>query len=94
MMESKSFLKNEENPENKEIFVYGFKHIKTDKVDNFFLIGCESDELYENDQPFNFCSNKFINKEIQKRDFKITGWSFRTLYKRNNFFKFKAFVCS
>ena len=29
----KSYMKNEEIPENKETFVYGFKRIKTDKVD-------------------------------------------------------------
>ena len=45
MMECKSYIKNEEIPENKEIFIYGFKHIKTDKIDQFILIGCESDEL-------------------------------------------------
>ena len=46
MMECKSYMKNEDIPENKEIFVYGFKHIKTDKVNNYLLIECESDKLY------------------------------------------------
>ena len=46
-MECKSYLKNEEIPVNKEIFVYGSKHVKADKVDNNILIGCDSDELYE-----------------------------------------------
>ena len=62
MMERKSYLKNEDNTEKKEIFIYGFTHVKTDKIDNYFLIGCESDDLYENDNLFNFWSNKFINK--------------------------------
>ena len=34
----------------------------------------KSNELYENDKLFNFWSNKFINNEIEKRDFQITGW--------------------
>ena len=33
MMECKSYMKNGDIPENKETFVYGFKHVKTDKVD-------------------------------------------------------------
>ena len=69
MMECKSYMKNEDIPENKKILVYRFKHVKTDKIDNYILIGCESDELYENN---NFWSNKFINKEIEMRNFKIT----------------------
>ena len=56
MMECKSYMKNEDVPENKEIFVYGFKHVKTDQIDNYILFGCESDELYENDKLFNFWS--------------------------------------
>ena len=54
MMECKSYIKNEEISENKEIFIYGFKHVKRDKIDNYILIGCKSDELYENDIQFNF----------------------------------------
>ena len=50
-------MKNKDIPENKEIFVHGFKHNKTDKVDNYILIKCESDKLYENDKLFNFWSN-------------------------------------
>ena len=65
MMECKSYNKNEVIPENKKI--YGFKHIKTDKVDNYILIGCESDALYGSDKLFNFWSNKCIIKEIKKR---------------------------
>ena len=44
------------------LVVYGFKHIKTDKIDIYFLIGCESDVLCENDKLFNFWSYIFINK--------------------------------
>ena len=68
MMECKSCIKKEDIPENKEIFIHGFKHVKTDKIDNFILIGCESDELYENDKLFNFWSNNSVNKETEKRD--------------------------
>ena len=35
----------------------------------------------------NFWSKKFTNKEIEKRDFKITGWPFMTLVRRNNILK-------
>ena len=76
MMECKSYIKAEDFSENKEIFIYGFKHIETDKTDKVILFGCESGELSENEKLFNFWSNKFINKKIEKRDFKITGWSF------------------
>ena len=31
MLECKSYIKNEDFSENKEIFFHGFKHIKTDK---------------------------------------------------------------
>ena len=48
----KSYIKNEEFSENKEIFIYGMKHIKTDKVDNYILFGSESEELYSNDKLF------------------------------------------
>ena len=92
--ESMTYAKYEDITENKEIFVYSFKHVKTDKVDNYILIGCESDELYENDNQFNFWSNKFINQEIENRDFKLTGWPFMTLVKRNNFFKVQGIVCN
>ena len=46
MMECKSYVKNEDISENKEIFVYGFKHIKTDKIDKYIIIGYESEEDY------------------------------------------------
>ena len=92
--ESKSYTKYEDISENKETFIYGFKHVKTDKIDNHILIGCESDELYENDNLFNFWSNKFINKEIENINFQITGWPFMTLVKRNNFCKIQGLVCN
>ena len=82
-----TYTKYEDISENKEIFVYAFKHVKTEKIDNYILIGCESDELYENDNLFNFWSNKSIKEEIEYRDFKLTGWPFMTLVKRNNFLK-------
>ena len=90
MMDCKSYTKNEDIPENKEIFIYSFKHVKTDKVNNYILITCESDELHENDKLFNIWSNKLINKEIENRNFKSTGWPFMTLVKRNNFFKIQG----
>ena len=92
MMDCNSYIKNEDISENKEIFIYGFKHVKTDKIDNYILIGCESDELFENDKLFIFWSNNFINEEVQKRKFKMTGWPFMTLVKRNNFFKVQG-IC-
>ena len=82
-----TYTEYEDIPENREIFIYGFKPFKTDKIDNYTLIGCESDELVENDKLFKFWSNKLINKEIRKRKFKITGWLFMTLLRRNNFFE-------
>ena len=67
-----------------------FKHVKTEKVNNYILIASESDELHENDKLFNIWSNKLINKEIENRNFKLTGWPFMTLVKRNNFFKIQG----
>ena len=63
-------MKNEDVPENKEIFVYGFRHIKTGKIDKYIIIGFELDELYENDKLFNFWSIKFIKKEMEMRNLK------------------------
>ena len=91
-LESMDYTKYEDISENKEIFIYGIKHVKTDKIDNYILIGCESDELYENDKLFNFWSNKYINNEIEKRNFQISGWPFITLVKRNNFFKIQGII--
>ena len=92
MMDCKSYTKNEDIPENKEIYFCGLKHVKTDKIDNYLLIGCDSDELFENNKLFIFWSNKIINKEIEKRDFQITGYPFMTLVKRNNFFKIQSII--
>ena len=80
-------MKHEDVPENKEILIYGFKHIKTEEIDNYPLIGCKSDEFFEKYKLFKFWSSKFINKEIE-----LTGWSFMSLVKRNNFFKIQG-VC-
>ena len=33
-METMTYTKNEDISENKEIFIYGFKHVKTDKINN------------------------------------------------------------
>ena len=63
-------MKNENIPENKEIFVYGFKHNKTDKVDKHILIACESVALYENDKLFHFWSINIKKEEIEMRNFK------------------------
>ena len=90
MMDCKTYTKNENIPENKEIFIYSFKHVKTDKVDNYVFIGSESDVLFENNKLFNFWYNKFKIKEIESRDFKLTEWLFMTLVKRNNVFKIQG----
>ena len=45
MITCKSYNKYENITENEEIFIYGFKHVKTDEIDNYVLIGCESDVL-------------------------------------------------
>ena len=68
----KSYVKREDVLENKEIFVHVFKHIQTDEIDTYILIGCKSDEIFENDKLFIFWSNNHKNEEIEKRDFKIT----------------------
>ena len=47
-------MKNEDIPENKEILVYGFKHVKTDKINNYKLFGCEWVEFNEIIKLFNF----------------------------------------
>ena len=50
----KFYMKHEIVPENKKVFVHGFKHVKTDKFDIYILTGSESDELNENKNLFNF----------------------------------------
>ena len=61
MMACISYIENDDISENKKIFIYGFKHNKTDKIDNYFLNAWESDQIYKNDKLFNFCSNKIYN---------------------------------
>ena len=73
IMLCKSYIKNEHLPDNKEEIIYGFGHFKTDNVVKYIPVGCESHDLWENDKFFNLRSNKFINEEIEMRDFKITG---------------------
>ena len=92
MMDFQSYIKYEDIPENKEKIIYSFKPVQTDEVDNHILIASESDELHENDKLFNIWSKKLINKEIDNRNFKLTGWPFMTLVKRNNFFKIHGIV--
>ena len=64
MIICKSYKKNEDIPESKEIIIYGFKHNRTDKIDKYILIGLKSDESYENDKLFNFWTNNFISQVI------------------------------
>ena len=68
-------------------FVYGFKRTNTDKIDNYILIGRDSDEIQENDKLFNFRCIKLLNEEMEKKDFKIRGAPSMTLVKRNIFLK-------
>ena len=42
MMECKLYMTNEDIPENKEVFLYGFNHFMKMKVDNYIIIGFES----------------------------------------------------
>ena len=76
---AKTYNIYEDIPENKRIFIYGFKHIKTDKTDNYILIGCESDVLYENSKLFNFWSNKFVKKTDGKDRFQNNKMAFYDL---------------
>ena len=93
MVAAKACINKKDLLENKKIFIYGFKHIKTDKIDNYIFFGCESDVFNENNKLFNFWSNKFVNKQIEMSDFKTTRWPFLTLVKRNNIFKIESIVC-
>ena len=38
-MECTSYIRNEDSSKNKEIFIYGFKHMKTDKINDYILFG-------------------------------------------------------
>ena len=64
LTESKSCIKNESIPENKEIFIYGFKHIERGKLEGCLKIGCESHKLCEKNKLFNFSSFINVNKGI------------------------------
>ena len=66
MIACKSYFRNDDNPGNKEISVHGFDHFKTDKVDKYILIGCESNELNENHKLFNFWSRNLIKKRCKR----------------------------
>ena len=37
-IETMTYTKYADIPENKELFVFGFKHIETDKIDSYILI--------------------------------------------------------
>ena len=87
MIKSKAYMKHEDVPESQEIFVNGFNPTKTDKIEYFVKIGCESDELFENDELFKLWSNKLLNEEVERRSFKILGCPFMTLVKQNIFIK-------
>ena len=54
MIESITYMKREDIPEHKEVFTYGFKQVKTNKIEKYILIGCESDDLYAKDNLSNF----------------------------------------
>ena len=68
-----TYMKHKDVPGNKRIFAYEFKPNETDKIDKHISVGCESDDIYESYKLFNFLSNRFVNREIENRDFKITG---------------------
>ena len=58
-------------------------------------IECESynkNEDFLENKLINVCTNKFINKVMEKRDFYITGWSLMILVKRKNFYKIQG-IC-
>ena len=84
-IKSMAYTKNEAIRKNKQVFCIGFKHTKTDKAENYIIIGCKSDDFYKIDKIFSFWSNRFINKEIEMKNFEITGWSFMTLVRTRNF---------
>ena len=46
-IENMAYTKYEFIPENEEVFIFGFKQIKTDKVDFYILFGCKSVDLKE-----------------------------------------------
>ena len=63
MMECNLYMKVEDFPENKELSVYGCKDKKTNKIENFLLVGCESDISLK----INNCSNSGLVNFLLKR---------------------------
>ena len=94
MMEVYCYTKYEDLPGNKDLFIYGFKNIKSDKIDNYILIGCDWREKFEIDKIFHFSSDQIINEEIENKIFKLTGWFFMNLVKRNIFLISRAYFGS
>ena len=47
MIESNLWIKNEVIRENREMVVYGFKHNKTDKFENYILKGPKADKKWK-----------------------------------------------
>ena len=92
MTECKSYMKHEDAPEKKELFVYGFKHTKTDKIDNYTLIGSESDDLNKNIELISFWSSEFANKEMEIRIFGVPVWLFLSLVKKTIFLESRMYL--
>ena len=65
-IESIVYTEDQVFSESREVFIYGFKYKKTDKVNRYNLVGCESDELNDDNQLFNFWSKINLKKEIEK----------------------------
>ena len=80
-----AYTEYEDIPENNQIFIFGVKHIRTDKFDKYILIGCESDEVYEIDKLFKLWLKKTMNQEIERGNFGITGLLFMVLVKKQLF---------
>ena len=93
-MENMAYTSYEYFPENKEIFVYGFKHIKTDKVDTYLGIGLGSDDIYENEKLFNFWSNKIFKLRYRNEKVQNNRFAFHNAGKKITFLKSRAYVCS
>ena len=94
MMEIISYTNYEEIPEKKTRYLFldsnKLKQIKSITI-SYSVV--RRMKWKKNNKLFNFWSIKFIIKEIQKRDFKITLSSFMTLVNKNIFFsEFKVYV--
>ena len=59
-------------------------------MDNYFLIGCESIEVYETDKIINFWSNKFMKK--RDREFRKNGLGFFETGQKPTFQNLRASV--